>query len=579
MGSEENRWVPIIAVVLFLCLCGTCLIGLVGGSYFLTSGQQVSILPTRPPASPAPTTPREVPPPSPVPFEKGGPGTQTLRLPGAGEGGDPPTLDPALSGDTTSAAYVVEIFSGLTTFNQNVELIPDLAESWDISSNGTTYTFYLRRDARFQDGKPVRAQDFQYSFERACDPSTGSTRAETYLGDIVGCQDKLEGRAKEVAGIKVLDDHTLQLTIDAPKAYFLSKLSYTTAFVVDKENVERGGRTWTEHPNGTGPFKLAEYRPGELIVLERNENYYRDPHPTLEKVYFSLLGGDPMTLYEQGELDSAQVFISDVERVTDPTNSLNKELSITPQMSISYIGFNLYQPPFDDVNVRKAFNYAINTKKLAEVTLKKMVEPANGIVPPTVPGYKNPGLEGYDYDPDKARSLITESKYKDVSAFPTITWYTVGTGGSPGLSIQAITAMLKDNLGVQIDIQQTDWATFLAELDSPQNPYQMYDLGWVADYPDPQNFLDVLFHSDSNENHMGYSNPQVDKLLDEARSEQDQAKRLKLYQEAEQMIINDAPWVPLNYGVDYWLTKPYVKGLINPPLVIPRLQYVSIAAH
>ncbi|NIO70651.1 MAG: hypothetical protein GTN71_16870, partial [Anaerolineae bacterium] len=213
-----------------------------------------------------------------VPSEPSGPKGATLNLVGS----DPPTLDPHLSMDATSAAYIIEIFSGLVTLSPELEVVPDIAERWEVSEDGTVYTFYLRDDAKFHDGKPVTARDFKYSFERACDPWTGSVVADIYLGDIVGAKEKLYGFVDEVSGVEVVDDHTLQITIDAPKPYFLGKLTHSTAFVVDKDNVERGGRTWTDKPNGTGPFKLKEYRFGRQIVLEPNDLYYGEPKPSVE---------------------------------------------------------------------------------------------------------------------------------------------------------------------------------------------------------------------------------------------------------------------------------------------------------
>jgi ABC-type oligopeptide transport system substrate-binding subunit len=159
----------------------------------------------------------------------------------------------------------------------------------------------------------------------------------------------------------------LQITIDGPRAYFLSKLTYPTAFVLDQENVERGGRTWTDQPNGTGPYKMAEFRFGELIVLERNEDYYRDPKPQLERINFFLAGGSRMVMYEQGQLDMTAVGLNDIERVTDPTNPLNQELRIVESMGIFYIGLNVNQPPFDDVKVRQAFNYALDRERIIDV--------------------------------------------------------------------------------------------------------------------------------------------------------------------------------------------------------------------
>jgi ABC-type transport system substrate-binding protein len=497
----------------------------------------------------------------------------TLTLPG----GEPPTLDPSLSQDATSARYIVEIFSGLVTLDQELNIVPDIAEEWELTEEGILYTFHLREDAQFHDGKPVTAENFKYAIERACDPRVASVVADTYLGDIVGARSKLRGQADEVEGVEVLDDHTLRITIDAPKPYFLAKLSHSTAFALDPENVESGGRTWADRPNGTGPFRLAEYQLGERIVLERNPNYYGDPKPQIQRVVFVLAGGSAMTMYENGELDAVPVGLTDIERATDPANPLNKELTIAPTLSTFYLGFNVTQPPFDDVRVRQAFNHALDKQKIVDVIYKKMVPVAWAIVPPDMPGYDNSGLEPLRFDPDRAKELIADSEYGEATSFPEITVYTTGAGGATSRLIEAIVGMYEENLGIRIGIEQTDWATFLMEISRPENPYQMYSLGWIADYPDPQNFLDILFHGRSLDNHMGYSNSEVDRLLEEARTEQDHDRRMTLYREAEQMILNDAPWVPLQYDVDYWLAKPYVKGMIYPPMIIPYLQYISIS--
>ena len=563
---SRNRWVwiplTIVVVACLLLICG-------GGFLFLWyQGEGFDFLErTTSPSEPLPTT---------KPTLEAKPPAQLgaiLNLPG----GEPPTLDPALTQDATSATYIVEIFSGLVTLDPNLEVVPDIAESWELSDDGTTYTFYLRDDVKFHDGKPVTTQDFKYSIERACDPATGSVVADTYLGDIVGCQAKLRGQADEVAGVLVIDDHTLEITIDSPKAYFLSKLTYPTAFVVDQENVEGRRQPWTDEPNGTGPFRLAQYELGLRIVLERSEVYYGSPKPALEQVNFLLAGGSAMTMYETGELDAVPVGLADIERVLDPSNPLNKELSITlPTLSIFYLGFNVNKPPFDDQKVRQAFNYAIDKDKIVEVVLKKMDIKAEGILPPGMPGY-NENLRGYPYDPEKARQLIAESRYGDASNLPEITLDVSGGGGAADRQVAAIVEMYKQNLGVDVAIQQTDWATYLWDLRAHR--YQMFGLtaGWIADYPDPQDFLDILFHSESRNNDMEYSNPEVDRLLEEARGEQDFEKRMELYGQVEEMILEDAPIVPLTHDVVYWLTKPYVKGMIYPPSIIPKLKYVSIS--
>jgi len=186
-------------------------------------------------------------------------------------GASPSTLDPARCMDATSAGFIVEIFSGLVTLDDDLNVVEDIAESYEISPDGRTYTFHLREGVTFHSGKEVKASDFKYSIERAADPQTRSQVAEAYLGDIVGVKEKLRGEADEVGGIRVVDEKTIEITIDAPKAYFLAKLTHPSAYVVDRENVESGG-DWWKHPDGTGPFKLGEWKQGQQIVLERNEH-------------------------------------------------------------------------------------------------------------------------------------------------------------------------------------------------------------------------------------------------------------------------------------------------------------------
>lgn len=563
MGKDRWLWIAIAAVVLS-CLLLTFFGGVAYWGYhrlqlgWLEEAEPPSVPTLAPERTPTPTVVR---------------GEAVLNL----LGGEPPTLDPALTQDTTSAGYIVEIFSGLVTLTPDLEVVPDIAERWEVSEDGAVYTFYLREDVKFHDGKPVTAQEFKYSIERVCNPATGSVVADTYLGDIIGAKDKLGGLTDEVSGVRVIDDYTLEITIDAPKAYFLAKMTYPTAFVVDRENVEGSHQPWTDHPNGTGPFKLKEYRLGERIVLERNELHYGEPKPALEEVHFYLAGGSAMIMYENEELDATPVGLADIERVLDPTNPLNKELTmVVPTLSTFYIGFNVNRPPFDDVKVRQAFNYALDKEKIINVVMKKMWVTAEGILPPSMPGY-NPELEGYPYDPEKARQLIAESKYEDASNFPEIVLSVSGGGGAAARSVTAVVEMYRENLGVEITIEQMEWATYLDDLKAHR--FQMFGItaGWMADYPDPQDFLDILFHCESRDNNTEYCNPEVDRFLEEARVEQDHDQRMGIYQRVEEMILEDAPWVPMGHDAEYWLTKPYVKGMIYPPSIIPKLKYVSIS--
>ena len=489
---------------------------------------------------------------------------------------DPPTLDPHLTTDATSATVIVEVFGGLVTIDPDLQIAPDLAERWDISDDGRVYTFHLRRDAKFHDGRPVTAEDVQWSLERATNPLTESTVADQYLGDIVGVKGKLNGDAQTIAGLRVIDESTLELTIDAPKSYFLAKLTYPTAFVLDRENVERNPRTWFRQPNGTGPFKLSRYDLGETMIMARNEFYHLGP-PNLAEVEFILSGGIGMLMYENDEIHLTGVGLADLDSVLDPSNRLNPELKrAPPTFSVQYIGLNNDEPPLNDPKVRQALNLAIDKSEIASIVLADLVNPAQGILPPGFPGY-NPGLRGYDYNPERARQLLQESSYgSNLDALPTIILTTAGSfGADVSLDMEVVLQMWERNLGIQVEIQQTEFATFLKDLH--RGRFQMFDTGWIADYPDPENFLDILFHSESSNNHANYNNLEVDALLEQARTETDEAARYGLYNRIEQMIVDDAPWIPLWYsGESYLLVKPSVHDYLQTPLIIPRLRYVYL---
>ena len=489
---------------------------------------------------------------------------------------DPPTLDPHVTTDATSAQIIVEVFGGLVTIDPDLNIVADLAESWDIGEDGRVYTFHLRPDAKFHDGKPVTARDVVWSLERATNPLTESPVADQYLGDIVGVKEKLAGEATTISGLRFIDDLTVEITIDEAKSYFLAKLTYPTAFVLDQDNVEEDQRSWFRNPNGTGPFRLDEYVVGETLVLSRNDHFHLGP-PRLEEVEFILSGGTSLLMYENDEIHVAGVGLADLDRLNDPSNELYPELRTAPaSFSVNYIGLNVNEPPLDDVKVRQALNLAIDKQEIASIVLGDLVRPADGILPPDFPGYDEE-VRGYEFDPARARLLLEESKYgDDLENLPPITITTPGSfGANVSLDMEVILQMWERNLGITAEFQQTEFATFLKDLHKGR--FQMFDIGWIADYPDPENFLDILFHSESTNNHTHYSNAEVDELLLRARVETDTTKRYALYNQAEQMILDDAPWVPLWFdGESKLLVKPNVHDFLLPPLIIPRYRFVYI---
>ncbi|NPV09031.1 MAG: peptide ABC transporter substrate-binding protein [Anaerolineae bacterium] len=557
----------VLLVIAVACSCIALLLGCAGVGYVAWRGEEVvsggiqrqaTAVITRVPASPTAQGP------------DGRPLGGELRLPGA----MPPTLDPALSQDSTSAQYIVEIFSGLVTAGPDLELVPDIAEDYEISDDGRVYTFHLRRNVRFHNGTPVTADDFKFSLERSCDPATGSPIAATYLGDIVGAREMLAGRARELAGVRVVDDYTLEIEIDAPRPSFLAKLSHPVAFVVDRRSLQSDDIF--QRFTGTGPFKLVEVIPGDRIVLEANRDYYRDPRPALDRVVYRLGGGDPVTMYENDELDATLVGTATLPRITDPASGLASELTVSEQLATFYVGLNCETPPFDDLEVRRAFALALDRQKIVDILYEGTVPAAKTVVPPQMPDYDNEGLAAPALDVEEARRALARSSYGSAGALPPITLYVASATPQTDPVAEAIAVILEENLGVTLEVEQSDWSTFLDGLNYSAHPYQMYILGWIADYADPENFLNVLFSSGSHDNHSGYSNPEVDRLLAEAGLEMDQEERHRLYLEAEEVILSEVPVIPLYHDVEYWLTKPYVRQLPHPAMVVPVLQYAYI---
>lgn len=495
-------------------------------------------------------------------------------------GGDPVTLDPALAGDATSATYILEIFGGLLTIDRDLNIVPDIAEAMpeeQLNDDGTvTYIFKIRRDALFhRDNRPVTAEDFKYSLDRTARlGQTSSATAEAYLGDIVGARDVTRGRADSISGVEVIDQSTLSITIDSPKAYFLAKLTYPTAFVVDRQQVEANPRNWTRQPNGTGPYKLAEWRLNERIILEANERYHLGA-PSVNRVMFVLAGGSVLTQYENDELDVAPISVNDIDRVRSDRDPLSEEYRSGPDLSVFYIGFNVNVPPFDDANVRLAFAKAIDNEQLTRVVLNDMLTPADSIMMPGLPGYNETDRSNVqDFDPEEARRLLEESRYESAEGLGNVTITEIGGGASAGFTTQAILEMWRQNLGVDVSIAQAEAASFFDDLD--RGTMQMYSIGWIMDYPDPEDILDLLFHSTSRQNNTNYSNPDFDALVEEARGLSDFEQRAALYRDAEKILMEDAPWIPLFFGRDHFVVKPYVQGYDPLPIVTPRLRYVEV---
>jgi ABC-type transport system substrate-binding protein len=488
-----------------------------------------------------------------------------------GEPRDPEDLDPAL-GSGSAAGYKGMLFAGLVRLSPQLSLEPDLAESWEVSADGTVYTFKLRADAKFADGRPLTAEDVVYSWERVADPATESSGAVTYLGDIVGVQEKLDGKAETIAGLKVIDERTLEVTIDGPKAYFLAKLTYPTTFIVDQDNVADGDN-WAFDANASGPYSIKEIKEEEAVIFERNPAYHT-PAKTRYIVFLLNRPGSALSYYEAGDIDVVGLFGDDVIRIRREDDPLHAELSSVTSLCTTYLQIDVTRAPLDDVNVRRALALAIDKDAWIERLTQGTSLRADTVLPPAMPGF-SADQPRYDFDAAAAREALKASQY--AGNLPTITITTSGIGNDVGDGITTLIEMWRKNLGLTVKVEVLDPVKWEKAVRTERKG-QIVFAGWCADYVDPENFLDALLYPGKDYNYTNYDNADLNALLEQARVEQDPAKRVALYQQAEKLILEAVAMIPLAHNVDDVLIKPRVQGYVNTPLGARIFDLISLEA-
>ncbi len=492
---------------------------------------------------------------------------ETLYLSG-GEP-DPMELDPALS-PASAVSYIGYLFSGLVRINPQLQTVPDLAESWTISPDGTVYTFKLRDGLKFSNGDPLTAQDVKDSWERTTDPKLKSTTAKTYLGDIVGVKEKIAGDADEISGVKVIDDLTLEVTIDGPKPYFLAKIAYPTGYVYDVEQANGSDDNWMFNPNSSGPYVVKEHIEREAFVFERNENFYTLP-PVKYVVFLASSGVSRLSLYKDGVIDLVYLGGEDALQARKADDPLHSQLQTVTSLCTDMVQMNNTLPPFDDPNVRLAFARAVDRDGFVETLTQNVDIPALSILPPAMPGF-SPDNVIAGFDAAAAKEALAASQY--AGNLPEVVLTASGYGDSNRDDVNALVKMWQDNLGVKVKVVYVD-PTNLTEAAREQNAH-MVVYGWCADYPDPENFLDILYHTGSDFNVGNYTNPAVDALLEQARTEVDPAARIQLYQQAEAMLLGDVAVIPLANGVTDVLVSPRLIGYIQPPMHSSFILWISL---
>ena len=472
-------------------------------------------------------------------------------------GNDPASLDPARITDFYAVAVANQMFDSLVEFDVHLNVVPALAQSWSASRDGTMWTFNLRKGVHFHNGREVTADDVVYSLSRLLDPAVRSPRS-WFLDKVKGASAFQDGSAMALDGIRALDRYTVQITLSEPFTPFISILGLPHTSVIPKEEVERLGVDFASSPVGTGPFRFVRWERAEEIILEANDDYFRG-RPALDRIRFLIFPGhtvgNMIAAFERGELEQSPL---PPERRKELLSSNNYKVIRKPVLSIRLFGFNLERSPLDQREVRQAFNYAINKTWMNDEIQANRYVIAKGILPPGMPGY-NPEVQGYDYKPDKAEKLLTEVGYPHGKGLAPVTISSTLRSEEIRQESQAVQQYLA-NVGVQAELRKfEDWPSFHRAL--VQGQTQIFRYAWYADYPDPDNFLYPLFHSQSDNNYFHYRNPTVDRLLDEARREIDDLRRVKLYREAEQLILQDAPGVMLLHLTYEELFQSYVEGI------------------
>ncbi|MFT4600442.1 MAG: oligopeptide transport system substrate-binding protein [Arenicella sp.] len=495
------------------------------------------------------------------------------------------SLFPVAINDVYSHHVAGNSYEGLLRFDQiTLETVPSLAESFDIDNSKTVYTFHIRKGVKFHDdecfsdgkGREITAKDFKYCLEYTSSIHESNKWSSLFRGIILGVTDYQDGEASGVKGIVVKDNYTLEITLEDPQSSFPDMMAMLPSAVYPSEAVDHYGYDGLEnHMVGSGPFIATKIENGKNVEFKKNPNYWRTDDfgnqlPYLSQIKISFIQDKKAELdaFKNDELD--MIWGLPVEEIENIMGTLeeakageNKEFEIQSvnSLNIQYYGFKFTSEVFSDINVRKAFNYAVDRDSLVNYILDGEGVPAhNGFVPPMT-GYPYESVNGYDYNPELAKEYMAKAGFTNGAGFPELTLYLNKSGGVNVKIAEFIIAMLDDNLGVNVLTETMPISELYPKVEDGELDFWRF--GWIADYPDPATFLN-LFHSGSQDgsegnNYFSYSNPEYDKIYEAGMKEIDDEKRNQLYAKADQIIIDDAIIMPLMFTVGIRLINPTVQ--------------------
>ncbi|MCI1858452.1 MAG: ABC transporter substrate-binding protein [Sporolactobacillus sp.] len=504
--------------------------------------------------------------------DNSGSGNKTLVF---GRGADTTSLDPATVTDGESFRVTQNIYETLVSYDyahQSTKVKPGLAKSWKISSDGKTYTFTLNKGIKFSDGSAFDADAVVYNFDRWMNGKASGKFA--YFPSMFG---GYKGdKALVIDSVTAPDKNTVVFKLKRPSAPFLQNLAMSPFAIASPKAIKKSGSKFgTSAAVGTGPYVFKSWKKNNTITLEKNSHYWKKGLPKTDSIVFKVIpdNGARLNALKNGEIDIMDgLNPSDI----DGLNS-NKNLKVyyRPPMNIAYLGFNVTTKPFDNKKVRQALNMAVDKQAINKAFYNGAAQPAKNPMPPVLLGY-NKNLKDYTYDLKAAKKLLAEAGYPH--GFKT-TLYTMSNPRDympqPNKTAEAIQSSF-GKIGVKVEIENVEWSSYIEKLMKGGAP--MYLMGWIGDNGDPDNFLYTLLDKDSigTNNLSFYKNDQLHKILIDAQSETDKAKRAALYEKAQEIIHEDAPWVPLEYAKAAMAGKSTISGYKPSPTGTEPLDNVTI---
>ncbi len=473
---------------------------------------------------------------------------ETLRVPATSE---PPSLDWIKSSDTASAEITSNLMEGLTQYDltdKELGLKPALALKWEATDSGRKWKFTLREGVLWSDGVPFTAQHVADAFKHLLTRETAASYAYSLFG-LKNAQAYNQGKVPwEEVGVKITAPSEITFELDKPMSFFPYLLSHHATFPVRLDVIKKAGDRWTEPENivTLGPYVLKAWQHDKIVFLERNEKYY-DAKPAIKNIVFYMIQeiGTQINLFDSGKLDAVHTLPS-VELRKLRTRKEHREVM---RLGTAYYGFNVTKPPLDNVLVRRAISMAIDRQQVVQMLAGGQV-PLTSWVPTGMFGYE--AERGLSFNPDKARELLKQAGFADPSKVPKIE-IRFNTNEDHARIAENIQAQLKKNLGIEIELKNEEWKVFLNTLKI--DPPQMFRFGWQGDFPDPDNFLNLMVsHSDNN--HTKWKNPRFDELIAKGAGTLDREERKKIYSEAQKILVEeDVPVVPLYIGVSHLLVS------------------------